>query len=84
MIHGISAVAVRLIQILENGANHIVAEPKGQPQTEFYTNGFFRVEESGEQHGHLFFVFESGEEIWGDTPEEMLAHVNAHIKAQHH
>jgi hypothetical protein len=84
MIHGISAVAVRLLQVVENGRTHIIAEPKGQPQTEFYTNGFFRVEEAGDTLGHLFFVFETGEEVWGNTPEEMLAHVNEHIRAGHH
>jgi hypothetical protein len=83
MISGISAVAVRLLQVMENGEKHIVAEAKGQAQTEFYKNGFFRVE-SGSCPGSLFFVFESGEEIWGDTPEEALAHVNARIAATHH
>ena len=84
MIRGISAVAVRLLQVMENGRKHIVAEAKGQPQTEFYTHGFFRVEEDNGFCGRLFFVFDNGEEVWGDTPEEMLAHVNEHIKAHHH
>ncbi len=79
---GISAVAVRLLQVVERGETHIVAVPKGQPQTEFYKNGFFRVE-SEDCHGKLFFVLDSGEEIWGDTPEEALAHVNAVVRAHH-
>ena len=83
MISGISAVAVRLLQVVENGEKHIVAEPKGQAQTEFYKNGFFQVQE-GNGRGRLFFLFESGEEVWGNTPEETLAHVNARIAANHH
>ena len=83
MISGISAVAVRLLQVMENGEKHIVFFFNVKAKTEFYKNGFFRVE-SGNCPGSLFFVFESGEEIWGDTPEEALAHVNARIASTHH
>jgi hypothetical protein len=83
MITGISAVAVRLMQVNENGEKHIIAEPKGPAQTEFYKNGFFRVE-GGEMPGRVFFLFDTGEEIWADTPEEALSTVNARIKERHH
>lgn len=83
MITGISAVAVRLVQVVENGEKHIVAEPKGQAQTEFYKNGFFRVE-AGASPGRLFYLLDSGEEVWGNSPEEALAQVNERIRACHH
>ena len=81
MISGISAVAVRLIQVTEDGQTHIVTQSKGPVQTAFYQNCFFKVE-TGECPGRLFYLCDTGEEIWGNTPEEALASVNDYVR--HH
>jgi hypothetical protein len=80
---GISAVAVRLMLVVDAGERRVVAEPKGEARTDFYRNGFFQVA-SGENCGRLFYLSESGDEIWGDDPEQALAAVNAHVRSQHH
>ena len=83
MISGISAVAVRLLQVSEDGETLIIAEPKGLARTAFYPNCFFKVD-AGDGTDRFFYLCDSGAEIWGDTAEETLSKVNHHIRDLQH